>query len=136
MHLAAILHRPHEPRRARWVSAREALRMATQGGARALRLAGQIGAIAVGMRADLVLYDLTAPPWVPLNDPVQHLVHVEDGRAVDTVLIDGRVVVEQGKVMTFDAAALLAEARPMLAAIRARNGTLSQLAQRVAEVMP
>src|SRR5262252_6235716 len=135
MHLAAILHRPHEPRRARWVSAREALRMATQGGARALRLAGQIGAIAVGMRADRVLYDLTEPPWVPLNDPIQHLVHVEDGRAVDTVLIGGRVV-EQGKVTTFDAAALLAEARPMLAAICARNGALSQLAQRVTEVMP
>ena len=136
MHLAAILHRPHEPQRARWVSAREALRMATQGGARALRLEGQIGALAVGMRADIVLYDLTAPPWVPLNEPVQHLVHVEDGRSVDTVLIDGRVIVEQGQVRTFDTAALLAEARPMLAAIRARNGTLSQLAQRVADVMP
>ena len=136
MHLAAILHRPHEPQRARWVSAREALRMATQGGARALQLEGQIGALAVGMRADIVLYDLTAPPWVPLNEPVQHLVHVEDGRSVDTVLIDGRVIVEQGQVRTFDTAALLAEARPMLAAIRARNGTLSQLAQRVADVMP
>jgi len=110
--------------------------MATQGGAQALRLAGHIGAIAVGMRADLVLYDLTEPPWVPLNDPIQHLVHVEDGRAVATVFINGRVVVEQGKVTTFDAAALLAEARPMRAAICARNGTLSQLAQRVTEVMP
>jgi 5-methylthioadenosine/S-adenosylhomocysteine deaminase len=136
MHLAAILHRPHEPRRARWVSAREARRMATQGGAKALRLAGQIGAIAVGMRADLVLYDLTAPQWVPLNDPIQHLVHVEDGSAVDTVLINGRVVVDQGPVTTFDAAALIAEARPMLAAIRARNAALDQVARRVAAVMP
>jgi cytosine/adenosine deaminase-related metal-dependent hydrolase len=132
MHLAAVLHRPHEPQRARWVSAREALRMATQGGATALRLAGQIGAIAVGMRADLVLYDLTAPPWVPFNDPIQHLVHVEDGRTVDTVLIDGRVVVAQGTVTTIDAAALLAEARPMLAAIRARNAAVDQVARRVA----
>ena len=136
MHLAAILHRPHEPRRARWVSAREALQMATQGGARALRLAGQIGAIAVGMRADRVLYDLTEPPWVPLNDPIQHLVHAEDGRAVDTVLIDGQVVVEQGTVTTVDAAALLAEARPMLAAIRARNATFDRVARRVAAVLP
>jgi 5-methylthioadenosine/S-adenosylhomocysteine deaminase len=136
MHLAAILHRPHEPQRARWVSAREALRMATQGGARALRLDGRIGALAVGMQADLVLYDLTAPRWVPLNDPVQHLVHVEDGSAVDTVLVAGRVVVEQGKVTTVDAAALIAEARPMLAAIRARNTALAQVAQQVAEVMP
>src|SRR5262249_60820996 len=101
--------------------------MATQSGARAVQLAGQIGALAVGMRADLVLYDLTAPRWVPLNDPVQHLVHVEDGRAVDTVLVDGRVVVEQGKVLTFDAAALIAEARPMLAAIRARTATLARV---------
>ena len=136
MHLAAILHRPHESQRARWVSAREALRMATQSGARALQLAGRIGAIAVGMQADLVLYDLTTPRWVPFNDPVQHLVHVEDGRSVDTVIIDGRVIVEQGTVMTFDVAELIAEARPMLAAIRARNGTLSQVAQGVADLTP
>jgi len=84
------------------------------------------------MRADLVLYDLTAPPWVPFNDPIQHLVHVEDGRTVDTVLIDGRVVVAQGTVTTIDAAALLAEARPMLAAIRARNAAVDQVARRVA----
>jgi 5-methylthioadenosine/S-adenosylhomocysteine deaminase len=109
--------------------------MATQGGARAVQLADQIGALAVGLRADIVLYDLTAPRWVPLNDPVQHLVHVEDGRSVDTVLIDGRVIIEQGTVRTFDVAALLAEARPMLAAIRVRNGTLSQVAQWMAEVM-
>jgi len=109
--------------------------MATQGGARAVQLADQIGALAVGRRADLVLYDLTARRGVPLNDPVQHLVHVEDGRSVDTVLIDGRVVIEQGTIRTFDVAALLAEARPMLAAIRVRNGTLSQVAQWMAEVM-
>jgi len=134
MHLAAILHRPHESQRARWVSAREALRMATQSGARALQLAGRIGAIAVGMQADLVLYDLTTPRWVPFNDPVQHLVHVEDGRSVDTVIIDGRVIVEHGTVMTFDVAELIAEARPMLTAIRARNDTLSQVAQGIADL--
>jgi 5-methylthioadenosine/S-adenosylhomocysteine deaminase len=88
------------------------------------------------MRADLVLYDLRTPRWVPLNDPVQHLVHVEDGRSVDTVIIDGRVIIEQGTVRTFDVAALLAEARPMLAAIRAQNGPLSQVAQWVADSMP
>jgi hypothetical protein len=63
-------------------------------------------------------------------------VHVEDGRAVDTVLIDGRVVVEQGTVTTIDAAALIAEARPMLAAIRARNAAFDQVARRVAAVLP
>jgi hypothetical protein len=56
-------------------------------------------------------------------------------KSLDTVLIDGRVIIEQGTVRTFDVAALLAEARPMLAAIRARNGTLSQVAQWMAEVM-
>src|SRR5262245_7268363 len=109
--------------------------MATQGGARAVQLADQIGALALGMLADIVLNHLTARRWVTLNDPVQHLVHVEDGRSVDTVLIDGRVVIEQGTIRTFDVAALLAEARPMLAAIRVRNGTLSQVAQWMAEVM-
>ncbi len=136
MQLATIVHRPREPRRERWITARDALRMATQGGARAMLLEEALGSIAVGRRADLALYDLTAPWWTPLNDPVQQLVHSENGSSVDTVLVDGRVVVQGGRITGFDADAILAEARPMLAAIRERNRDLLRLARRMAEVVP
>jgi cytosine/adenosine deaminase-related metal-dependent hydrolase len=136
MYLAAILHRPSEPRRNQWLSARDVLRMATQGGAAAMLLEGAIGSIEAGKRADLVLYDLTAPWWAPLNDPVQQLVYVDNGGSVDIVLIDGRVVLGGGRITAFDADAIVAEARPMLKAIRARNGDLHRVARRMAEIVP
>jgi 5-methylthioadenosine/S-adenosylhomocysteine deaminase len=135
MHIAALLHRTSEPRRERWISARDVLRMATRGGAQAILLEDAIGSIAVGKRADLVLYDLSAPWWTPLNDPVQQLVYGENGGSVDTVIVDGRVVVDGRRITTFDADAVLAEARPMLATIRARNRDLHQLARRMGEIV-
>jgi cytosine/adenosine deaminase-related metal-dependent hydrolase len=135
MHLATLIHRPHEADRSRWVTAADTLRMATQGGARAMLREDAIGSIEVGKRGDLVLYDLTAPWWIPLNDPVQQLVYGENGSSVDTVLVDGRVVVEGRRPTAFDADAVRAEARPMLAAIRARNGDLQRLARRMAELV-
>ena len=136
MHLAAILHRPGEPRRDHWITARDVLRMATQGGARAMLQEGAIGSIEVGKRADLVLYDLTAPWWTPLNDPIQQLVYAENGGSVDTVLVDGRPVVEGRRITAFNAGAILAEARPMLAAIRERNRDLHRVARQMAEAVP
>jgi cytosine/adenosine deaminase-related metal-dependent hydrolase len=134
MQIATLLHRTSEPRD-RWISARDVLRMATRGGAQAMLLDDAIGSIEVGKRADLVLYDLSAPWWTPLNDPVQQLVYGENGGSVDTVLVDGRVVVDGRRITTFDADAVLAEARPMLAAIRARNRDLHDVARRMAAVV-
>jgi len=94
-----------------------------------------IGSIAAGKRADLVLYDLSAPWWTPLNDPVQQLVYGENGGSVDTVIVDGRVVVDGRRITTFDAGAVLAEARPMLATIRAGNSDLHRVARRMAAIV-
>jgi 5-methylthioadenosine/S-adenosylhomocysteine deaminase len=107
--------------------AADALRAATEGGARALGLAGQVGAIRPGMRADLVLLDLQDPSLVPLNSAARQLVFTESGRAVREVVVDGRLVVEDGRLTTLDEAALAeaaAELLPVLhadaAAVRAR----------------
>lgn len=133
MRFAAILHRPHEPDRRRWITAGQALAMATVAGAKALRMDGQTGQIVPGARADLVLYDLAHPHWIPCNDPVQQLVFSETGSAVDTVLVDGRIVVERGRITAFDAAAIMAEARDMLARIRDRNSAFRTVAARIAD---
>jgi cytosine/adenosine deaminase-related metal-dependent hydrolase len=60
-------------------------------------LDAEIGTIAPGRRADLVLLDLTDPAWLPLNSATRQLVFSEAGRGVDTVLVDGRVVVRGGR---------------------------------------
>ena len=136
MRLAAILGRSSERDRTRWVSARQALGMATEGGARAVQLAGQIGRIEAGYRADIVLYDLDTPVWTPFNDAVQQMVFAESGGSVHTVLVNGEVVVKDRKVTFFDSGAILAEARPMLRAIRERNSDLYAFARRMAEIFP
>jgi cytosine/adenosine deaminase-related metal-dependent hydrolase len=135
MRAVATAHRAGERDRARWVTARDALRMATAGGAAALRHP-RLGAIAPGFAADLVLYRLDAPWWVPLNDPVNQLVFAETGVAVDTVLVDGRVVVERGRVVTFDVNALAAAVQAMVRSLRARNADLFAVAGEIATIVP
>ena len=124
MKLAACVHRVGETDGERWVSARDAFRMATIGGARALGLDHEIGSIEAGKKADLVLIDAAAPHFVPLNDPVMQLVYGESGGAVATVLVGGEVVLEDGRPTRFDAGAVLAEARTLGTHLRdrARSG--------------
>jgi 5-methylthioadenosine/S-adenosylhomocysteine deaminase len=134
--LAAKLHRPQTANRADWLTARDVLAMATAGGAAALLADDDIGAIEVGRRADLVLYRLDAPWWVPVNDVVSQLVFAENGSSVDTVIVDGKVLVEEGRITAFDADAILAEARPMMKTILDRNSELLGLARRMAGLFP
>ena len=136
LRLAAILHRPALPERGRWPGAKDVLRMATEGGAAAIQRSGTIGSIEIGKRADLVLYRLDAPWWVPVNDPTSQLVFAENGSSVETVLVDGRVVVEDGRIVAFDAGSILREAAPMMSRILERNRRLYALAGRMAELFP
>ena len=82
------------------------LEMATLRGAEALLLDRAIGSIEPGKRADLVLYDLDVPEWRPLLNPVNNLVYAATGASVRTVLIDGRVVLDDGRLTTLDETAL------------------------------
>jgi 5-methylthioadenosine/S-adenosylhomocysteine deaminase len=74
---------------------------ATIGGARALQR-DDIGRIAKGCKADLVTIDLEHPAMRPLREPIRSLLYVACERAVRDVYVDGRLVVENGKVLTID----------------------------------
>ena len=136
LRLAAMLNRTSNKDRTKWITARQVFSMATDGGAAAVQLAGRIGRIAPGYRADVVLYDLGTPTWTPVNEPVQQMVFAETGSSVNTVLVGGEIVLERGEIKAFDAPAILAEARPMLRAIRERNRDLYRFAQRMGEIFP
>ncbi len=86
--------------------AHEALRMATLGGARTAKLEGVLGAIRPGFKADLVLLDLADTAYLPFNSAARQLVYTETGRSIDTVLVDGRVVIKNRKLLTVDEDAL------------------------------
>jgi 5-methylthioadenosine/S-adenosylhomocysteine deaminase len=78
------------------------LRMATMGSAEALHLDGQIGSLGVGKRADVIVVDLSGPNAVPLFDPASHLVYSARSDAVQTVIVEGKVLMERRRVRTID----------------------------------
>jgi len=93
----------------------EALRVGTIGGARALGLEDEIGTIERGKRADLVVFDLgrlSVAPTVdrPLHTAIPNLLYAGGGSAVETVFVDGEVVVDEGSVVGVDEAELVSEA--------------------------
>ena len=135
MRFAAYIHRPGQPDRADWVSARAALRMATAGGAAALRWP-DIGRIEPGARADIALYDLDDAAWVQVNDPWQQLAFAETGTGVHTVIVAGRVLMRDRRILAFDAPALKREARAVMAGIRHRNRDLRRLTERMIALFP
>jgi 5-methylthioadenosine/S-adenosylhomocysteine deaminase len=127
MRLASFVSKVQGPEWPNWLTTREAALAATEGSARILGFEGRIGRIAPGYKADLVLLDLDHPNWLPLNDPVNQLVHCEDGTAVHSVIIGGRLVVENHRILTVDLERLrdrAAAARDRLAAANADNRLL------------
>ena len=83
------------------LTTRDVFDAATVGGARALGR-GDLGRLAPGCRADVVLVDVAAPSMMPLREPLRSLVYVAAERAVRDVYVDGRRVVADGRVLTMD----------------------------------
>jgi len=114
------------------VRAADALRAATVGGARALNLQDQVGALRPGMKADLMIVDLTDPAYMPFNDATRQLVFSESGRGVETTIVDGRVVMRNRRMTTVDERAILAELGEIMKAFR-RDFDVVAAANREAE---
>lgn len=106
---------------------------ATAGGAGCVGREDDLGAIAPGRRADLVLIDLADPSFVPLNSAVRQLVYTEGGRAVDTVIVDGRIVIEDGRSTMIDEADLVARVDDVMPGFLSDFATISA---RVAGLKP
>ncbi|TXR57952.1 amidohydrolase [Quadrisphaera setariae] len=110
-----------------WMTSRQVLHHATTQSAQALHLAdprssrGAVGRLAPGFRADVALLDLSAPHLQPVHDLAATLVHATRPGDVRHVVVDGRVVVRDRRVLTVDVPAVLEELRPRLAALTRRD---------------
>jgi 5-methylthioadenosine/S-adenosylhomocysteine deaminase len=107
----------------RVVPAEQAVEMATLLGARALGMSSEIGSLEVGKKADLVVFDARHAEWSALLDPVNNLVYAADGRSVRTVVADGRVVVDEGRVVFADEAAVADRVQEISSRLLARTNT-------------
>jgi cytosine/adenosine deaminase-related metal-dependent hydrolase len=108
---ATLLSRVCDTDPSRWVEPRAAFRLATEGGARLLGLAGEVGVLAPGAHADIALLDVGSAVWRPRGDIYSHLVMYESGANVRTVLVEGEVAVRDGRCVKIDEAAVLEEAQ-------------------------
>ena len=90
--------------------ARDVVRMATIGGARALHLDKDIGSLEVGKKADLILLETQRPHLLPRYDYYSHLVYAYRGADVASTIIGGRVVFENGRLLTLKESEIAAKA--------------------------
>lgn len=93
------------------VPAETVLEMATIRGARAMGIEDETGSIEPGKKADFIIINLDAPHLTPVWDPVSTVVYAAVGGDVDTVVVDGNILMEGRKVLTMDEDAILEEAR-------------------------
>jgi 5-methylthioadenosine/S-adenosylhomocysteine deaminase len=118
MKFTALLHK-HLRWDPRLLPAQTVFDMATRGGARALRLEGQIGSIEVGKRADLALVSLDSPRMRPLHDPVSQLVYAARGSDVFATIVDGRVLKRGDEYPSLDEERIVSDAETVAKRITA-----------------
>jgi len=121
MYLTAVLYKDAR-RSTSMVPVETALEMATLNGAKALGLDHDLGSIEVGKKADLVLFDTRRPEWRNLFNPVNTLVYNADGRSVHTVIVDGRVVVQNYTPLFVDEWQLMQKVQGIGERLLARTG--------------
>jgi cytosine/adenosine deaminase-related metal-dependent hydrolase len=110
MKLAALVHKAVS-RDPTVVPAETVLEMATINGAKALRWEHEIGSLEVGKKADLVVVDRERAHMAPGLNPVSSLVYASTGADVDSVMVDGRWLVRDGRLLTIDEERAVAQAR-------------------------
>jgi 5-methylthioadenosine/S-adenosylhomocysteine deaminase len=88
----------------------DVLRMATISGANALGLEKDVGSLEKGKKADIVLIDLSKPHLKPLHDIYASIVYASRGSDVDTVIVDGRILMEKRHVKTLDEGSIMEKA--------------------------
>ncbi|HEY6984315.1 amidohydrolase [Reyranella sp.] len=135
MRLASMVSKAQGPDWQRWISTEEVFDAATVGSAGALGLGDRIGRLEKGYKADIVFLDLGHVNWIPCNDPTNQIVHTEDGTAVHSVMIGGRMVVENRKLLTVDLAELARKAEKARARLEAANRSARALYDKLEKIV-
>jgi 5-methylthioadenosine/S-adenosylhomocysteine deaminase len=93
--------------------------MATIGGARVIGRAADLGSLEPGKRADLIVVRMDQPRQTPMYDPISHLVYTTRGDDVETTIVNGRVLMRGGRVLTLNESEILVAARKAAEQVRA-----------------
>jgi len=85
--------------------------MMTIGGARSMLWDDELGSLEVGKKADITMLDVMRPEWQPIYNPIANLVYCAHGGCADTVIVDGKIIMQGGKCLTLNETDLYEEAR-------------------------
>jgi 5-methylthioadenosine/S-adenosylhomocysteine deaminase len=119
--LAVLTAREAHGNRA-YLVAEDGIHMATRGGARAAGMADRIGSIEAGKRADIVIHTLERPEMIPTTNMIRNLFYASRSKSVRTVIVDGRIVLEDGAFVTVDERTMLAGINEAAKGLFARMG--------------
>jgi guanine deaminase len=126
--LAALLSRVADVDPSRWLSVEEVFRAATEGSAAILGF-DRIGRLEPGYLADIVFLDVGHINYIPLRDPLRQLVLAENGAAIDSVMINGRFVLRQGRLLTLDESRLRRQAEAAIERLDKANAGSARAAE-------
>ena len=101
------------------LSASTVLKMATIGGAEAIGLGDSVGSLTAGKRADLIQVSFDDVHFVPTYDVISHLIYVADEQDVASTVVDGKVLMKDGEMLTIDTERVRQEATALAARIKA-----------------
>jgi len=87
------------------------LEMATRHAAACSLWEEEIGSLEAGKKADIAIYDTNSPDWLPLYNPISNLVYSAPGNTVRTVIVNGAIIMDEGRIQTIDEDALYREVR-------------------------
>jgi cytosine/adenosine deaminase-related metal-dependent hydrolase len=121
MSLAALTHKDYrfDPGGA---TAEAIVEKATINGAKALGLEHEIGSLEVGKKADVAIFDMNRADWLPVHNEVRNLVYAASGDSCESVIVDGRFVMDHRHLATVDEEELIDRTEKLAAGIRVRSG--------------
>ena len=129
--VAGLIHSISEVDYRKWPKAQEILWALTRGGAKAMRLDGKVGVLAPGYEADLILLDLNTIAFTPLNDLYRQLIYCETGSSVLMTMVAGKIVVENGRILTVDEESIKQEVNEFMPAYQAEMARTAQEASKL-----
>ncbi len=121
MRVAALIHKPvaNDPL---VVTAEDVIEMATLGGAVAMGIDDKVGSLEVGKIADLIIIDMNSIGLTPNTNPLSNLVYSGSGHDVDTVIVNGKVLMRDKQLLTLDERAVIERAKEHSVVLMERSG--------------
>jgi len=131
MKFAALLPKIAHEAFSEWPDAKRIFSLATAGGAKIAQMAGHVGTLAPGARADLAILDLKTPAFLPVGSVERNLVYSENGSSVETVIVDGRIVMKENSMLPVNEDDLYLEIKEASARLKREHHSVYEKAEEI-----